>query len=69
MSTGSESKMREDRTVCRTWAINMMVMIMRRRSGTMMVMTMRMKRMDAEDNDYEDDDEDMVNMIGCVTID
>ena len=69
MSTGSESKMREDRTVCRTWAINMMVMIMRRRSMTMMVMTMRMKRMDAEDNDYEDDDEDMVNMIGCVTID
>ena len=31
MSTGSESKMREDRTVCRTWAINMMVIIMRRR--------------------------------------
>ena len=39
MSTGSESKMREDRTVCRTWAINMMVMIMRRRM-VMMVMVM-----------------------------
>ena len=79
MSTGSESKIREDRTVCRTWASNMMVMIMRRRRMTMMVMIMRrrsmtkmvmimtMKRMDAEDNDYEDDDEDIVNMMECVT--
>ena len=67
MSTGSESKMREDRTVCRTWASTMMVMIMRRRSMTKMVMIMTMKRMDAEDNDYEDDDEDIVNMMECVT--
>ena len=67
MSTGSESKMREDRTVCRTWASTMMVMIMRRRSMTKMVMIMTMKRMDAEDNDYEDDDEDIVNMTECVT--
>ena len=34
---------------------------------TMMVMIMTMKRMDAEDNDYEDDDEDIVNMTECVT--
>ena len=67
MSTGSESKMREDRTVCRTWASTMMVMIMRRRRMTMMVMIMTMKRMDAEHNDYEDDDEDIVNMTECVT--
>ena len=47
--------------------MTMMVMIMRRRSMTKMVMIMTMKRMDAEDNDYEDDDEDIVNMMECVT--
>ena len=34
---------------------------------TKMVMIMTMKRMDAEHNDYEDDDEDIVNMTECVT--